>query len=77
MTTPNPISVTVSSARGGGVVVAVRYSFEGRSPSLRKRIEMAKTVLSDALDRLEKGKPVDLGFSEDAHRRVRTNKMEA
>jgi hypothetical protein len=38
---------------------------------------MVKTVLGDALDRLEKGKPVDLGFSEDTHRRVRTDKMEA
>ncbi len=37
---------------------------------------MAKAVLGDALDRLEKGKPVDLGFSEDAHRRVRSDKME-
>ena len=77
MTSPNPISVSVSRAREGGVVVAVRYSFEGRPPSLRKRTEMAKIVLGDALDRLEKGKPVDLGFSEDVHRRVRTDKMEA
>lgn len=78
MTYPNPISVSVARAREGGVVVAVRYSFEGRPPpSLRKRTEMAKTVLGDALDRLEKGKPVDLGFSEDAHRFVRTDKMEA
>lgn len=77
MTFPNPISVSVARAREGGMVVAVRYSFEGRPPSLKKRIEMAKTVLGDALDRLERGKPVDLGFSEDAHRRVRTDKMEA
>ncbi len=77
MTYPNPISVSVARAREGGMIVAVRYSFEGRPPSLRKRTEMAKTVLGDALDRLEKGKPVDLGFSEDAHRRVRTDKMKA
>lgn len=77
MTSPNPISVSVARTREGGVVVAVRYSFEGKPPSLSRRTEMAKTVLGDALDRLEKGKPVDLGFSEDAHRRVRTDKMEA
>ena len=55
----------------------MRYSFEERPPSLRKRIEIVKTVLGDALDRLEKGKPADLGFSEDARRRVRIDKMEA
>ncbi len=77
MTSPNLISVSVARAREGGMVVAVRYSFEGRPPSLRKRSEMAKTVLYDALDRLEKGKLVDLGFSEDVRRRVRTDKMEA
>lgn len=77
MTSPNPISVSVARAREGGVAVAVQYYFEGRPPSLRKRTEMVKAVLRDALDRLEKGKPVDLGFSEDAHRRVRTDKMEA
>ncbi len=76
-TSPNPISVSVSRLREGGVVVAVRYSFEGRPPSLRKRTEMAKAVLGDALDRLEKGKPVDRGFSEDARRLVRTDKIEA
>ena len=58
------------------MVVVVRYSFEGRPPSL-SRTEMAKTVMGDALDCLEKGKPVDLGFAEDVHRRVRTDKMEA
>ncbi len=77
MTAPNPISVSVARAREGGVVVAVRYSFEGRPPSLSKRTEMATALLGDALDRLEKDKPVDLGFSEDAYRRVRTDKMEA
>lgn len=44
---------------------------------MRKRVEMAKAILGEALDRLEKGKPVDLSFAEDARRRVRHDKMEA
>ncbi len=76
MTGPAVISVCVARAREGGLVVALRYSYEGRPPSSRKRVEMARGVLREALHRLGAGKPVDLGFAEDAHRRVRTDKME-
>lgn len=54
----------------------MRYAYEGRPPSSKKRAEMAKVVLTEALDRMERGKPVDLGFAEDAVRRVRTDTME-
>jgi hypothetical protein len=37
---------------------------------------MVKALLAEALGRLEKGKPMDAGFSEDAVRRVRTDTME-
>ncbi|MEW6635720.1 MAG: hypothetical protein AB1425_02780 [Actinomycetota bacterium] len=44
---------------------------------MKKRSGMAKALLAEALDHLEKGQPVDLGFAEDAVRRVRTDKMGA
>ena len=59
------------------MVVTLRYAYEGKPPPLRKRAEMAKALLGEALDRLEEGKTVDLGFAEDARRRVRTDKLEA
>ncbi len=34
---------------------------------------MAKKMLREPLDRLENGKPADLGFAEDALRRTRTD----
>ena len=34
---------------------------------------MAKKMLRELLDRLESGKPADLGFAEDALRRTRTD----
>ncbi len=76
MTGPRVVSVCVARAREGGLVVALRYSYEGRPPSSRKRAGMAKAILGEALERLEEGTPVDLGFAEDAQRRVRTDKME-
>ena len=59
------------------MVVTLKYAYEGKPPSLRKRVEMAKAVLDEALDRLKKDKPADLGFAEDARRHVRPDKMEA
>ena len=58
-------------------MVTLRYAYEGRPPSSKKRVGMAKALLGEALERLEKGKPVDLGFAEDARKRVRTDKLEA
>ena len=55
----------------------MRYSYERRLPSSRKRAGMARGVLREALERLGEGEPVDLGFAEDAARRVRTDTMEA
>jgi hypothetical protein len=34
---------------------------------------MAKKMLREALDRLESNKPTDLGFAENAVRRIRTD----
>jgi hypothetical protein len=34
-------------------------------------------MLREAADRLESGSPVDVGFSEDSRRRIRTDRMEA
>ena len=78
MTAPDLVFVCVSrSAREDGLVLTLRYAYEGRPPSLSERSCMAKALLGEALERLEEGTPVDLGFAEDAHRRVRTDKLEA
>lgn len=72
------LALSVTRAREGGVTISLRYSYDvGKPPSLKKRAEMAEAVLREALDRLECGRPVDLGFGEDATKRVRTDKMEA
>jgi hypothetical protein len=34
---------------------------------------VAKKMLSESLDRLERNKPTDLGFAENAVRRIRTD----
>lgn len=75
--TASLLTLSVSRTREGGVTISLRYSYKGRPPSLKRRAGMAKALLGEALDRLENGKPVDLGFAEDAVRRVRANKMEA
>jgi hypothetical protein len=74
---PGTLAVFVSRTREGGLIVAVRYSYEGRPPSSKKLIEMAKAMLSEAVDRLQDGNSVDVGFSEDSSRRIRTDQMEA
>jgi hypothetical protein len=73
---PGALAVSVSRTREGSVIIAVRYSYEGRPPSSKKRIEMAKAMLREAVDRLQDGDPVDVGFSEDSSRRIRTDRME-
>ena len=75
-TAPGTLPVSVSRTRERGLIIAVRYSYEGRTPSFKKRIEMAKAILREALDRLQDGDPVDVGFSEDSPRRIRTDRME-
>ena len=74
---PRASAVSVSRTREGGLTVAVSYSYEGRPPSRRKRNEMARAMLREAADRLAGGSPVDIGFSENSPRRVRTDRMEA
>jgi hypothetical protein len=73
----DPLSVCVSRTREGGLRITLQYAYEGRPPALKRRTNMAKALLAETLDRLEKGKPADLGFSEDAIRRVRTGTLEA
>jgi hypothetical protein len=76
-TAPGTLAVSVSRTREGGLIIAVRYSYEGRSPSFKKRTEMAKAMLREAVDRLQDGDPVDVGFNEYSPRRIRTDRMEA
>lgn len=71
-----PLSVSIVRAGGGKLTVALRYSYEGKQPSPRKRLGMAKAMLRQTLERLEGGGVADVGFSEDALRRVRTDRME-
>ncbi len=66
-------SLTVVRGEDGGLTLTLRYSYEGRPPSFGKRIEMAKQMLREPLECLESGKPADLGFAEDAVRRIRTD----
>jgi hypothetical protein len=73
---PGGVAVSVSRTREGGLIIAVRYSYEGRPPSFKKRIDMAKAMLREAVDRLQDGNSVDVGFSEDSSRRIRTDRME-
>jgi hypothetical protein len=75
-TAPGALAVSVSRTREGGLIIAVRYSYEGRPPSSKKRIEMAKAMLGEAVDRLQDGNSVDIAFSEDSSRRIRTDRME-
>ena len=74
---PGALAVSVSRTREGSLIIAVRYSYEGKLPSHKKRAEMAKAMLREAVDRLQDGNSVDVGFSEDSQRRVRTDRMEA
>lgn len=69
------MSIAVTRAREGCRVIPVRYSYGKNPPSRGKRVEMAKVMLGEALDRLEKYKPADLGFAEDAVRRVRIHHL--
>jgi hypothetical protein len=76
-TAPGAIAVSVTRTREGSLIIAVRYSYEDRPPSHKKRTEMARAMLREALDRLESSKPVEVGFSENSQGRVRTDRMEA
>ena len=74
---PGVLAVSVSRTREGSLIIAVRYSYEGKLPSLKTRTEMAKAMLREAMERLQDGNSVDVGFSEDSQRRIRTDRMEA
>ena len=74
-TAPGTLAVSVSRTREGGLIIAVRYSYEGRPPSSKRRIEMAKAMLGEAVDRLQDSSSVDVGFSEDSPKRIRTDRM--
>jgi hypothetical protein len=74
-TAPGTLAVSVSRTREGSLIIAVRYSYEGRPPSFKKRIEMAKAMLRKAVDRLQDSSSVDVGFSEDSPKRIRTDRM--
>ena len=76
MPAPKVLALSVTRTSEGGLIIAVRYSYEGRVPSRKKRTEMAKAMLREAVDRLQDGSAVDVGFSEDSQRRVRTDRME-
>ena len=68
-------SLTVVRCVDGELTLTLRYSYEDRPPSFAKRIEMARKMLRDSLDRLESNKPTDLGFAENAVRRIRTDQF--
>ncbi len=77
MSAPSTLAVSVSRTREGGLIIAVRYSYEGKVPSYKKRAEMARAMLCEAAERLESGERVEIGFSEDSVRCIRTDRMEA
>lgn len=77
MAVPDVLAISVTRTQEGGLLISLRYSYEGTLPAHRKRIGMAQVMLREVLDRLEGGEVADLGFSEDARRRVRTDRMEA
>ena len=72
-TAPGTLPVSVSCTRERGLIIAVRYSYEGRPPSSKKHIEMAKAILREDVDRLQDSNSMDIGFSEDTLRRIRTD----
>ena len=72
-TAPGTLAVSVSRTREGALIIAVRYSYEGRPPSSKKHIEMAKAILREDVDRLQDSNSMDIGFSEDSLRRIRTD----
>jgi hypothetical protein len=70
-TAPGTLAVSVSRTRERSLIIAVRYSYEGRPPSFTKSTEMAKAMLREAVDRLQDG-----NSGEDSPRRIRTDRME-
>ena len=77
MPAPKVLALSVARTPEGSLIITVRYSYEGRVPSQGKRTEMARAMLREAAARLEDGSPVDVGFSEDSQKRIRTDRMEA
>jgi hypothetical protein len=66
-------SLTVVRSQDGELTLTLRYSYEDRPPYFAKRVEVARKMLRESLDRLESGKLNDLGFAEHAVRRIRTD----
>lgn len=80
MLTVVPLAVSAARDDRGDLIIAVRYSYDAaaRKPPKRKgRIEMTRALLREALGRLKSGEAVDVGFSEDVLRRVRTDRLQA
>lgn len=77
MAGPDVISVCVYRTREGALEVALRYAYKGKPLPSKERTRLAKVLLGEALTRLREGKPADLGFAEDAVRRVRTDRVQA
>ena len=71
------LSLSVTRTREGGMLVSVRYSYEGKPPSRKERIDAAKTLLRETLGHLEGGEVADVGFQEDIQHKLRTDRMEA
>ena len=71
------LTVSVPRSREGDLTIAVRYSYKDRPATPKQQVAMTRKMLRETLARLEEGRPADLGFTEDAVRHVRTNRMEA
>ncbi len=71
-----PLGVQVfASPSDGSLRLSVRFSYTGQLPSLPKRASMARDLLRQALDRLERYEPSEAwtGFREGAHERLRAD----
>ena len=71
------VCVSRTSGEHNGLVVTLRHAYEGKLPVRKGQISLAKTMLGEVLAPLEEGDLADVGSSEDAVHRVRTDQMEA
>ncbi|ABG05194.1 hypothetical protein Rxyl_2264 [Rubrobacter xylanophilus DSM 9941] len=74
--TVEPLALTIIRGEDSGLTLTLRYSYEGKPPSFGERTTMVAVLLREVLDLLQGGEVADTGFSEDALRRVRTDRME-
>jgi hypothetical protein len=68
-------SLTIIRSLDGRLTLTLRYSYEDKPPSFGKRIELARKMLRESVDRLESNKPTDLGFAENAVKRTCTDRL--